>query len=121
MTSDDVRHSLSLVESCRAEMLTNAQRANKRAIFYSRTSLASATFLQSLEPLFPRMELEESGAEVGGFQRTLKDLFAGAAGGIAQVLLGQLVPICLLWYLQRIPLHMRYNLLLLACFPYPKR
>ena len=39
------------------------------------------------------MELEESGAEVGGFQRTLKDLFAGAAGGIAQVLLGQLVPI----------------------------
>lgn len=26
--------------------------------------------------------------EVGGFQRTLKDLGAGAAGGIAQVLLG---------------------------------
>ena len=27
--------------------------------------------------------------DAGGFQRTLKDLFAGAAGGIAQVLLGQ--------------------------------
>lgn len=26
----------------------------------------------------------------GGIQRTLKDLFAGAAGGVAQVLLGQL-------------------------------
>ncbi len=29
-------------------------------------------------------ELEEA----GGLQRTLKDLFAGAAGGVAQVLLG---------------------------------
>ena len=29
-------------------------------------------------------ELEE-----GGIKRTLKDLFAGAAGGIAQVLLGE--------------------------------
>lgn len=47
------------------------------------------------------MELEESGAEVGGFQRTLKDLFAGAAGGIAQVMLGELIPSCLLEYLQR--------------------
>lgn len=28
-------------------------------------------------------------AEEGSFQRTLKDLFAGATGGIAQVLLGQ--------------------------------
>ncbi|KAI9759859.1 MAG: 37S ribosomal protein, mitochondrial [Chaenotheca gracillima] len=27
--------------------------------------------------------------ETGGFKRTLKDLFAGAAGGVAQVLLGQ--------------------------------
>lgn len=27
--------------------------------------------------------------EEGGLTRTLKDLFAGAAGGIAQVLLGQ--------------------------------
>ena len=26
----------------------------------------------------------------GGIKRTLKDLFAGAAGGVAQVLLGQL-------------------------------
>lgn len=26
--------------------------------------------------------------EAGGLQRTLKDLFAGAAGGVAQVLLG---------------------------------
>lgn len=29
-------------------------------------------------------ELEE-----GGFKRNLKDLFAGAAGGVAQVLLGE--------------------------------
>lgn len=28
--------------------------------------------------------------EEGGLKRTLKDLFAGAAGGIAQVLLGEL-------------------------------
>jgi solute carrier family 25 (mitochondrial carnitine/acylcarnitine transporter), member 20/29 len=27
--------------------------------------------------------------EEGGLKRTLKDLFAGAAGGIAQVLLGE--------------------------------
>ena len=27
--------------------------------------------------------------EHGGFVRTLKDLFAGAAGGVAQVLLGE--------------------------------
>jgi len=29
--------------------------------------------------------------EEGGLARTLKDLFAGAAGGIAQVLIGQYV------------------------------
>ena len=29
--------------------------------------------------------------EEGGLKRTLKDLFAGAAGGIAQVLLGEFV------------------------------
>lgn len=29
----------------------------------------------------------------GGIKRTLKDLFAGAAGGVAQVLLGQLIVI----------------------------
>lgn len=29
--------------------------------------------------------------EAQGFQRTLKDLFAGAAGGIAQVLIGMWV------------------------------
>ena len=34
----------------------------------------------------PAAELDE-----GGVVRTLKDLFAGAAGGIAQVLLGTLV------------------------------
>lgn len=35
-------------------------------------------------------QLEEgSGGGVGGVKRTLKDLFAGAAGGVAQVLLGQ--------------------------------
>ena len=28
--------------------------------------------------------------DAGGLKQTLKDLFAGAAGGIAQVLLGQL-------------------------------
>ncbi len=27
--------------------------------------------------------------DAGGLKRTLKDLFAGAAGGVAQVLLGQ--------------------------------
>ena len=31
----------------------------------------------------------ESPAETGGWERTAKDLFAGAAGGIAQVLLGE--------------------------------
>ena len=30
-----------------------------------------------------------SDLEAGGLKRTLKDLFAGAAGGVAQVLLGQ--------------------------------
>jgi solute carrier family 25 carnitine/acylcarnitine transporter 20/29 len=35
-------------------------------------------------------ELEER-----GMVRTLKDLFAGAAGGIAQVLLGELLVACL--------------------------
>jgi len=29
--------------------------------------------------------------EEGGLKRTLKDLFAGAAGGIAQVLLGEFI------------------------------
>ncbi|KAG8529188.1 uncharacterized protein KY384_005823 [Bacidia gigantensis] len=33
--------------------------------------------------------MAEADAEAGGLQRTLKDLVAGAAGGIAQVLLGQ--------------------------------
>lgn len=36
--------------------------------------------------------------EEGGMLRTMKDLFAGAAGGIAQVLLGELiVPACKTW------------------------
>ena len=105
-----MRHSLSLVErppACsgpQAVILSDALKcwkvhgANKRAIPYdiqSGTCIAPTTSFQYLEYLFPRMELEESGAEVGGFQRTLKDLFAGAAGGIAQVLLGQSIPICL--------------------------
>jgi solute carrier family 25 carnitine/acylcarnitine transporter 20/29 len=30
--------------------------------------------------------------EEGGLARTLKDLFAGAVGGVAQVLLGMLFP-----------------------------
>lgn len=33
-------------------------------------------------------EMEGTGKEAGGVVRTLKDLFAGAAGGVAQVLLG---------------------------------
>ena len=33
--------------------------------------------------------MEELEAEKGGWARTAKDLFAGAAGGVAQVLLGQ--------------------------------
>ena len=33
--------------------------------------------------------LEHEVPEQGGLQRTLKDLFAGAVGGVAQVLLGQ--------------------------------
>ena len=33
--------------------------------------------------------MEELEAETGGWVRTAKDLFAGAAGGVAQVLLGQ--------------------------------
>lgn len=37
-------------------------------------------------------ELEES----GGLARTAKDLFAGAAGGIAQVLLGKTISACFL-------------------------
>lgn len=32
--------------------------------------------------------------EDGGLKRTLKDLFAGATGGIAQVLLGELLRSC---------------------------
>lgn len=35
--------------------------------------------------------MKSEGAEVesGGLERTLKDLFAGAAGGVAQVMLGE--------------------------------
>ncbi len=32
--------------------------------------------------------MADSPAEAGGWERTAKDLFAGAAGGVAQVLLG---------------------------------
>ncbi len=34
-------------------------------------------------------DIDLEAGETGGVQRTLKDLFAGAAGGVAQVLLGQ--------------------------------
>lgn len=33
--------------------------------------------------------MEETDVKTGNLTRTLKDLFAGAAGGVAQVLLGQ--------------------------------
>lgn len=33
--------------------------------------------------------MSELDVETGGLKRTFKDLFAGAAGGVAQVLLGQ--------------------------------
>ena len=36
-----------------------------------------------------RTEMSELDVEAGGLKRTFKDLFAGAAGGVAQVLLGQ--------------------------------
>ena len=36
--------------------------------------------------------MSESNIDTGGFKRTLKDLFSGAAGGVAQVLIGQLNP-----------------------------
>lgn len=34
--------------------------------------------------------------KIGGLTRTLKDLFAGAAGGVAQVLLGQWIKVYLM-------------------------
>ena len=34
--------------------------------------------------------MSDTAPESGGLKRTLKDLFAGAAGGVAQVLLGKL-------------------------------
>ena len=34
-------------------------------------------------------EIEKKEAEKGSWARTAKDLFAGAAGGVAQVLLGE--------------------------------
>lgn len=37
-----------------------------------------------------KRKMAEPEAETGGFVNTLKDLFSGAAGGIAQVLLGEL-------------------------------
>ena len=40
--------------------------------------------------------------EEGGMVRTLKDLFAGAAGGIAQVLLGKsIIPACVICVLSQ--------------------
>lgn len=33
--------------------------------------------------------MSEHDIDAGGLKRTFKDLFAGAAGGVAQVLLGQ--------------------------------
>lgn len=48
-----------------------------------------------LQPQSPVERERESG---GGLVRTLKDLFAGAAGGVAQVLLGELVALFLFTY-----------------------
>ena len=39
--------------------------------------------------------MAEAELDAGGVNRTLKDLFAGAMGGIAQVLLGQYIYIIL--------------------------
>jgi hypothetical protein len=39
---------------------------------------------------------EKVEAENGGWERTAKDLVAGAAGGIAQVLLGELATIAIM-------------------------
>ena len=41
------------------------------------------------------MKMAEAELDAGGVNRTLKDLFAGAMGGIAQVLLGQYIYIIL--------------------------
>lgn len=41
-----------------------------------------------------REEEEEAAVEKGSVTRTLKDLFAGAAGGVAQVLLGPFTRFC---------------------------
>ena len=37
----------------------------------------------------PASQMADVQVDGGGLKRTLKDLFAGAAGGVAQVLLGQ--------------------------------
>ena len=48
------------------------------------------TYLVPLTPLAACVAMAEVEiAESGGLARTLKDLLAGAAGGVAQVLLGQ--------------------------------
>ena len=47
----------------------------------------------------------------GGIKRTLKDLFAGAAGGIAQVLLGQFVMTLPIGYF-----HLRLIIYALLCY-----
>jgi hypothetical protein len=39
-------------------------------------------------------EIEKYEAETGSWARTAKDLFAGAAGGVAQVLLGKSRKLC---------------------------
>lgn len=41
-------------------------------------------------------EMSSPDTKIGGLTRTLKDLFAGAAGGVAQVLLGQWIAVCLI-------------------------
>ena len=47
-------------------------------------------------PTFEEEDMADS-TEAGGWERTAKDLFAGAVGGIAQVLLGMLCMIPLLY------------------------
>lgn len=44
----------------------------------------------------PDREMSSPDTKIGGLTRTLKDLFAGAAGGVAQVLLGQWIKVYLM-------------------------
>ena len=52
-------------------------------------SPTSVNDLKRLKRPLGAVKMSAIETEAGGFKRTLKDLFAGAAGGVAQVLLGQ--------------------------------